>query len=100
MEVKTFRQLVVDATSMMTSLKLDSSSMPALSLTEDQLASMDWSDAASVTWVEAAVLLSPGCNREYADSIMDECLALHDRVAMRMATHLQLTADNIGRQPA
>ena len=50
-----------------------------------------------LSWVEVAVLMTDGVTNEYADEIMAECLQFHQRVSMRMHTHLVLTAANIDR---
>ena len=50
-----------------------------------------------LTWIEVAVRLVPGMTPDESTDVLGEVLQEHQRIAVRMATHLQLTAANICR---
>ena len=92
-----FASLMDKAYKMITSVAVDSQYLELADLTWVELHDVGWSSQTQLPWVHVQVLLIPGMSADEYESVMPDVMAYHTKIATRMATHLQLTAENISR---
>ena len=93
----TFSALVDKAAEIITSVRIDDQVMKYLDVTPNDLIEMDIHDRASLSWIELICNFVPDTTNEEADAMVAFCNEFHTVVSMRMASHLQLTAQNMDR---
>ena len=93
----TFENLVCSGIEVITDTKPDEHAVEVLGLTDRQLAAMQATTGRPLTWLEVALRSAPEMTEEELDNRMADTLVYHGNLATRMATHLQLTADNVAR---
>ena len=92
-----FQELMARASGILTSLKLDDKTMAILGVTPADVASVGLGANVTMNWVEFAINLNilPHHPHQTVDALIPGCIHLHEKMSIRMATHLSLTVRNI-----
>ena len=95
----TFDTLIQSAVDDIVDTKLDDQFFKVMNITPSDLENIGIANAfdAGLTWMEVAVLLVDGMTLDECKAVLSDVFAYHTRVSMTMSTHLQLTAENVGR---
>ena len=100
-DVPTFDAMIKKASSIITDTRVDKHVLLVLGLDEARLDAIGYDrDAEGVTWMEVAArsaVLDPPMSEDESRSMLPDVLGYHTLVSTKMATHLQLTADNMAR---
>lgn len=94
-----FTELMARATSIITSKRMDVHVAKWIRMTPEELAYGLIRDGSECTWVELALMTVPTFGQTDVQEHLQSALDMHMLVAGRMATHLQLSAQNIDRTP-
>jgi hypothetical protein len=54
-----------------------------------------FADQHSANWIQVVLLMIPGLTQETLQTILPDIIAYHTEISTRMATHLQITAQNL-----
>ena len=92
-----FTSLVEKMKDIITSTRIDDVFLENMHVTMDELYALGWNDDTQLTWIEACLLMIPGMSRDVVQDKLPICMKRFESISIRMATHLQLTADNIDR---
>lgn len=98
---RTFTGLVGEATQILTSDRLDKHVQEYLHITDDILAQYGWVDLGpqtiTLSWLEIVIRHCAGLAGEPAKRLLEATQPYYEKLCVRMATHLQITADQIDR---
>ena len=96
-----FKALVEHATNILTSDRVDEHVRELLGITRETLDEVGWGQPDDgrhvLSWLELAIRLLPTITNDAADRLVDAIQPYYVRLTTRMATHLQITADQIAR---
>jgi hypothetical protein len=92
-----FQGLLDKALSLLLNMGITDAFLLRHKYTRQDLEDIGWTDDTAMHWVEFAILLAPGVVHEDVSPLLPEVIAYHQRISLRMATHLQLTAEHIAR---
>lgn len=92
-----FQGLLDKALCLLTSMSVTEAFLSRHNYTTQDLEAIGWTDLTLMHWVEFAILLAPGVMNQDVSPLLPDVMAYHQRISLRMATHLQMTAQHIAR---
>jgi hypothetical protein len=92
-----FQGLLDKALTLLTDMGITDAFLIRHKYTRQDLEEIGWTDDTVLHWVEFAILLAPGVVNQDVAPILPDVMAYHQKISLRMATHLQLTAEHIAR---